>query len=79
MFSITMLDENFKPIYIVNSYDDLLWMERYLTVGSFKLILSHISNKMKGDKVTYNGKKYISAVDGNVHAPGIVAGNWQEV
>jgi len=34
---------------------------------------------MKGDKVTYNGKKYISAVDGNVHAPGIVAGNWQEV
>jgi len=46
VFSITMLDEDYKPIYIVNSFDDLLWTERFLTVGSFKLILSHISNKI---------------------------------
>lgn len=46
MFSVTLLDENFKPVYIVNSFEDLLWTERFLTVGSFKLVLSHISNEV---------------------------------
>ena len=46
MFSVTLLNENFKPIYIVNSFEDLLWTERYLTVGSFKLVLAHISNEI---------------------------------
>ena len=40
---MTLLDESFKPVYIVNSYEDLLWNERFLVVGSFKLVLAHIS------------------------------------
>lgn len=33
----------------------------------------------KGDRVTYNGKRWISEVDGNTHPPGVVAGAWKEV
>jgi hypothetical protein len=31
----------------------------------------------KGDKCRYNNKKYISIIDGNIYAPGVVA--WEEV
>lgn len=31
-----------------------------------------------GDIVDYNGTLYISTVDGNVYAPGVVAGQWEE-
>lgn len=31
----------------------------------------------KGDKVTYNGKHYISTIDANVYAPGVYG--WEEV
>lgn len=33
----------------------------------------------KGDKVTYNGKRYISLVDGNVWAPEDYPDGWEEV
>ena len=46
MFSITLMDADFKPVYIVNSFEDLLWTERFLTVGSFKLVLTRISNNI---------------------------------
>lgn len=32
----------------------------------------------KGDKVTYQGKIYVSEVNANVYAPGIVPGQWTE-
>lgn len=32
----------------------------------------------KGDIVDYNGTLYISEVDGNIYAPGVVSGQWSE-
>ena len=32
-----------------------------------------------GDKVTYNGKKWVCKVGNNIYAPGVVAGQWEEV
>ena len=31
-----------------------------------------------GDKVTYNGKRYISLIDGNVYSPGDYPAGWEE-
>lgn len=33
----------------------------------------------KDDKVSYSGVIYMSTVDGNVYAPGVVAGQWEAV
>ena len=32
----------------------------------------------KGDKVTFNGKHYISLIDGNVYSPAAYPAGWQE-
>lgn len=32
----------------------------------------------KGDKVTFNGKHYISLMDGNVYSPAVYPAGWQE-
>jgi len=34
---------------------------------------------MIGDKVTYQGEKYESTIDNNVHAPGVVPGAWKQL
>lgn len=34
---------------------------------------------MTGDKVSYNGFHYVSMVDANVYAPGIVPGQWEQI
>ena len=31
-----------------------------------------------GDKVTYNGKRYVSLIDGNVYSPGDYPAGWEE-
>lgn len=34
---------------------------------------------MKGDKVTYNGKRYVSQIDNNTYSPSAYPAGWKEV
>ena len=56
----------YKAVGVVNGYDE--WSQPTGAHDAYD----------KGDIVYYNEKLYISNVDGNAHAPGVVDGQWSE-
>ena len=56
-------------LFVVVSLDE--WPEFVQPTGA------HDAYK-KGDKVTFNGKHYISLIDGNVYSPTAYPAGWQE-
>ena len=56
-------------LFVVVSLDE--WQEFVQPTGA------HDAYK-KGDKVTFNGKHYISLIDGNVYSPAVYPAGWQE-
>ena len=56
-------------LFVVVSLDE--WPEFVQPTGA------HDAYK-KGDKVTFNGKHYISLIDGNVYSPAAYPAGWQE-
>lgn len=57
-------------LFVVVSLDE--WPEFVQPTGA------HDAYK-KGDKVTFNGKRYISLIDANVYSPAAYPAGWQEV
>lgn len=56
-------------LFVVVSLDE--WPEWVQPTGS------HDAYK-KGDKVTFDGKHYISLIDGNVYSPAVYPAGWEE-
>ena len=56
-------------LFVVVSLDE--WPEFVQPTGA------HDAYK-KGDKITFNGKHYISLIDGNVYSPAAYPAGWQE-
>ena len=56
-------------LFVVVSLDE--WPEWVQPTGS------HDAYK-KGDKVTFEGKHYISLIDGNVYSPAVYPAGWEE-
>ena len=56
-------------LFVVVSLDE--WPEFVQPTGA------HDAYK-KGDKVTFNGKHYISLIDANVYSPAVYPAGWQE-
>ena len=56
----------YKAVGVVNGYDE--WCQPTGAHDTYN----------KGDIVYYNEKLYISTVDGNAYAPGVVEGQWSE-
>lgn len=57
-------------LFVVVSLDE--WPEFVQPTGA------HDAYK-KGDKVTFNGKRYISLIDANVYSPAAYPAGWQEI
>ena len=56
-------------LFVVDSIDE--WPEFVQPTGA------HDAYK-KGDQITFNGKHYISLIDGNVYSPAAYPAGWQE-